>query len=715
MNTVLLELRTEELPPAFCQLAPDTLKRDLQKRLSELFSDLVEDAITVWVTPRRLAVKITGLPGHQTDQTITHKGPPVRIGLDADGNPTAAAQAFAAKCNTTVDKLTQQTIGKETYLLAEETKLGRPTPEVLAEIFPEALDALQGPRFMRWGDYALKFPRPILGMVALWNDTVLPLTYHHLTATNQTPQVTLGHRWHTASSIQIQQASQYEKQMETEGKVQVDPAKRRAMIEAQLAEAAQQAGGTLVPNEDLLDEVIHIVEWPFVVTGHIQAQYLSLPRCVIETVMASHQRYFSVEGSVDHKDGKLLPVFLAVSNGLPKAAENIRLGNEKVLKARLNDAVFFYDADTKKTLAQRVPELAGMTFQKGMGTMQDKALRLEALVKVIGPAYGLTAEQQAWANEAALLAKADLATQLVFEFTELEGHIGAEYARKEGLPAIVADAIEQHYQPRFQGDALPAAPVAQVVALADKLDTLVAAMAPKNATLPTGSRDPFGLRRMANGIVLILLIHGKAFDLKTAMEGVFNHLPSHEGVAFDGLWNDRLAPFVLQRLESLLADLGLSGEVSKALLNGLQWNSLHTLSERGQLLANMSADDRLALYEPVNRLVKMKLKSAVNEINEALLTPIEVDVHVNLQAFVADKASDFDKKLAMLQSWRQPIYQLFETLLVNDPDEAIKNNRHRLLLEVLACYQQFADFTAFEAVVAQVSAPEKSLAATKAG
>jgi glycyl-tRNA synthetase beta subunit len=220
---------------------------------------------------------------------------------------------------------------------------------------------------------------------------------------------------------------------------------------------------------------------------------------------------------------------------------------------------------------------------------------------------------------------------------------------------------------------------------------------------------------MANGIVLMLLSHGKAFDLKTATEGVFNHLPPHEAMAFDALWTDRVAPFFLQRLESLLADQGLSGEVSKALLSGLQWNALHTLAERGELLSNASAESLLALYEPVNRLTKMKLASTVNDISESLLTPIEVDVNVNLNAFLAANNATLSEKLALLKTWRQPIHQLFETLLVNDPDAAIKANRHRLLLTVLACYQQFADFTAFEAVVAQVSAPEKSLAATKAG
>ena len=432
---------------------------------------------------------------------------------------------------------------------------------------------------------------------------------------------------------------------------------------------------------------------------------------------------------MEGQDGKLLPVFLAVSNGLPQASENIRLGNEKVLKARLNDAVFFYDADTKKTLAQRVPELAGMTFQKGMGTMQDKALRLEALVKQLGPLYGLSTDEQSLANQAAVLAKADLATQLVFEFTELEGHIGAEYARKEGLPSAVADAIEQHYQPRFQGDVLPQSPVAQVVALADKLDTFVAAIAPKDAQKATGTRDPLGVRRMVNGIALILIHHSQSFQLKDAAQKAFDLLLFTDGQSFDELWEQWVKAFIKERLNSLFArmlhDNSLpcfyGREVVDSLLNQLDWSSFHTLKERLELLVLLLAkvdkepEQLISLYEPVNRLTKMKLASTVHTINEALLTPIEVDVNVSLQAFLAAKSAALSEKLAMLQTWRQPIHQLFETLLVNDPDAAIKNNRHRLLLEVLACYQSVADFTAFEAVVAQVAAPEKSLATTKAG
>ncbi|MFN8614971.1 MAG: glycine--tRNA ligase subunit beta [Vampirovibrionales bacterium] len=533
-HTALVELYTEELPPAFCQSAPSALKQLIAERLNPLLNTDCSNHITVWVTPRRLALSITSLPAQPADQTLIHKGPPVRIGLDANGNPTPAAVSFAAKCNTSVEQLTQQTIGKETYLVATETVVGRPMPQVLAEVIPAALDALQGPRFMRWGDYALKFPRPILGLAALWNDQLLPMTYHHLTATN----TTVGHRWHCPKALTLNHAATYESQLEVEGKVLVNSAKRRALIEQQLAEAANKLGGALIENSDLLDEVTCIVEWPFVVTGHIEDHYMTLPDHVITTVMASHQRYFSVQqhteqnfdGGTVESTGKLRPVFLAVSNGLPAAAETIRLGNEKVLKARLNDAVFFYNADTQKTLAQRVPDLAGMTFQKGMGTMENKAKRLELLVQHLGPQYGLNASEQSLANQAALLAKADLATQLVFEFTELEGYIGRVYAEKEGLPNEVCQALQQHYWPQFQGDWLPKTPVAQTVALADKLDTLVAAMSPQKATLPTGSRDPLGLRRMANGVLLILLNHSQPFDLKAAIETVVQNLPQHDGV-----------------------------------------------------------------------------------------------------------------------------------------------------------------------------------------
>lgn len=708
-SIALIELLTEELPPGFLATLPEKLTNLWGKALSD--ARLIENEgdinnhITVWLTPRRIAVQLTGLPEQQPGQTIQHKGPPLRIAFDADGTPTRAAEAFAKKCGVSVNDLNKTDIGKETVLTYTEDVTGQPTPTVLGEIILTIVDALQGPRFMRWGNYDLRFPRPIHGLVALWNDDVIPATVHHLTA----GRTTMGHRLLANHAVSIPSAGAYSETLASDGHIMVDAAQRRATIVDALETAAKKAGGQWIANDDLLNEVVAITEQPWVFTGTFAEDYLALPKPVIVTVMASHQRYFAVE----KPNGELLPVFLGVSNGVPKAESAIVAGNERVLRARFNDATFFLDADMAKPLADRVDDLAGITFQRGLGTLAEKTQRLEILAPKLASDLGLS--ETGDVAQAARLAKTDLTTQMVFEFTELEGLIGQAYARRQGLSENIATALAEQYQPRFQGDVLPTTDIGRVLSLTDKLDTLVCVLSQPKVSMPTGSKDPLGLRRMVNGILLMLMTGGTpTVNFENWANAAYEQVPLTEKADWETVWTERFRPFVLQRLNSLLTDQGMGQDIQQAVIaDGILGvpdvlNRLPHLTNHQQVLENLSSETLVALLEPANRLQRILGKhyspvANMGEIDPKLFeTDQEKQVYDGLNAFWTSQNDSAwqlltAEQVGVLVTWQQPIAAFFDAVMVNADDAAVKENRYQLLRAALTAYYRLGNLTQLRA------------------
>lgn len=701
-NTYLLEIGTEELPPGFMKQLPELLKNGLSQLFTD--ADVAFADIKVYLTPRRMALLVSGLPNKQPTQQTIHKGPPVRIAFDADGQPAKAAQAFASKIGVSVEQLQRDSSGKEETLFFQEERDGLAVPELLKTLIPELIFSLSGPRFMHWGlehdGKLLRFPRPIRWLLSLWNETHAPITLGYL----QSGTTTRGHRFLSVGEFTVQSSATYLQQLQDEGFVIADPDLRRQQIETALAEKAQQLNGVIPANEALLDEVNQLVEWPWVLQGEIEDKYLGIPKPVIITAMASHQRYFPIEDNSGH----LMPYFFTISNGKQDAAETIKKGNQRVLTARLEDARFFYDDDTKETLESRLDSLKGITFQRGLGSIYDKAQRMKSLSETLATMLGCEASVVNHAKRAALLSKCDLTTSMVFEFTELQGEIGQHYARKDGEPVDVSTAIFEQYLPRYAGEQVAESPAGIVVSLAEKLDTLVTVFCQKKAKIPTGSKDPLALRRAVNGILLTILENDLTLDLKEAAQVAYALAPqsdNDEKITEGETWQ-RLEEFILQRFKGLLLDQDLPYDVIDAVLASeaplshvnkmtLQANALYQLTKNTGVFQK--------IYEPANRIAKI-LGSNFNgqvrfdDVNAGLLKePAEKDLYeaINQQASLFDhfKLEDQEALLTVLKNMQPVIAQFFDDVMVNDPDAAVRQNRHNLLSVLHKAYLHWGLFT----------------------
>jgi len=513
-NQYLLEIGTEELPLEFLLSAPTELMDKVRAALDE--QALAYGDVKVYVTPRRLALIVQDLPEQQEARTFKTKGPPIRVALDASGKPSQAGLGFARKLGVEFSELVQETIEGETYMVLNQAMPGRSTREVLAELLPTIVLSLSGSHFMAWGSNTIRFSRPIRWLVSLWNDQHLPLSIGPVNS----DVLSYGHRVLSDEPVKIQTVGEYVELLSSQGAVMADQNRRREVIWQELQAEASKIGGQVIQNESLLDTVTMLVESPSVVCGHFEERFLDIPEEVTTTVMTAHQKYFAVRG----QNGKLMPYFMTISNGRKEAAEIIRHGNEKVLTARLEDARFFYTEDQKVPLEQRLESLKGITFQKGLGSMYEKTRRLEQVALQVAKALGQNEAQQKETARAALLAKADLVTGMVFEFTELQGVMGRKYATLGGEAPAVSEAIYEHYLPRFLGDEIAKSSVGIAVSLADKIDTIVAVFSQKNAKLPSGSKDPLGLRRMASGIIQTVLENNLKVDLLALMRFAYQRL-----------------------------------------------------------------------------------------------------------------------------------------------------------------------------------------------
>ena len=637
MPAFLLEVGTEELPADFVESAIEQWQVRIPQSLEEqlLFSEAVE----VYGTPRRLAVLIKGLLAQQPDRDEEIKGPPAQVAFK-DGQPTKAAAGFARKQEVDLADLEVRETPKGEFVFVQKKIPGRAATEILSKLCFEWITGLEGRRFMRWGDGELRFSRPIRWLVALLDDQILPLELTNGSETITSDRCSAGHRVLHPQAVEIPQALNYMECLRS-AFIEVDPRQRRHRIQQQVKVAAQQLNGQADIYPELLAEVVNLVEWSSAVVGKFEPEFLSLPTAVITTVMVTHQRYFPVKES----NTTLLPHFITIANGDPQQSETIAGGNERVIRARLADAQFFYKADCSKPLESYLPQLATVTFQEELGSIRDKVDRIIKITGQIAAQLQLSPQERSEIEECALLCKADLVTQMVYEFPELQGVMGEKYALVGGKSAAVAQGIFEHYLPRGADDAMPQSLIGQVVGLSDRLDTLVSIFG--LGLIPTGSSDPFALRRAANAIINIIWTAQLPINLvplieQNAADFVAAH-PERESPTA------ALQEFLIGRIRTLLQDeLGIDYDLVNAVLADAEYTEralqdLLDVRDRALFLQEIRHNGTLdTIYETVNRSARLAVKGT---LDTQQLDPLKV---VRPELFEASSEQAFYNALVQL-------------------------------------------------------------------
>ena len=679
--SLLLEIGVEELPVADLDSALAQLRDAIQPLLRATNLTFDSESVRVYGTPRRLAVHVQGISARQMDDVNIIKGPPADFAFDKGGQPTKAALGFAKAQGVAVEALQKQDYEGKSYVVALKTKRGRAAGEVLPEALCSLISSLKFAKSMRWNQSGVAFSRPIRWIVALLGDQVVPFAY----AGVQSGRVTRGLRPLSSPEVELADANAYFEVMKAHS-ILVDAEERQERIASQSAALAASVGGYIPDDAALLREVTHLVEWPMALLGHFDEEYLQLPQEVLIAVMKKHQRYFPVM-----KDGKLLPYFVAVANGPFDRLDAIRQGNEEVLRARYADAAFFYKADTSKKLEDFLPRLDTLTFQEQLGSVLDKVVRLEKLVSRLADLLGVAEAERLVAVRAAHLCKADLATQMVIELTSLQGFMGAKYALLSGEEAEVAQAIYEHYLPRSAGDELPQTVPGLLVGLADRLDSLVGLFAV--GLSPTGSADPYGLRRAALGLVQILAEKRISLSLGEAFRAAAALLPVDVAEAALAAVHD----FVVQRLRGWLLDLGYRYDLLDAALAERADNpcqAVQTLRSLSDWANRPEFAALLTTYSRPSRIVReyttefplhpeMFTEAAEHELYRALLA-------AQKQRAVIE---DVDGLMAILRPLAQPIDTFFDQVFVMVEDQAVRENRLALLQRFAALSRGIVDLT----------------------
>lgn len=679
-KTLLLEIGTEEVPAHVMPGILSQLKENAAKTFEELRIEYKN--IKTLGTPRRSALLVEGLAEQQADLSKENRGPAVNIAFDADGNPTKAAQGFARGQGVKPEEL----VTKDGYVYAMVHEKGGQTVDLLGDTLKGLVDGLNFPNNMHWADLDYKFIRPLRWLVALYGQDVIDFEVANV----KSGRTSRGHRFLYEGDFEIVNAEDYVEACR-KASIIVDQNERCEMIRQQIAEVAAANGGQAEVNEDLLEEVLYLVEYPTALCGKFDEKYLALPAEAVITPMRDHQRYFPVL-----KDGKLLPLFITIRNGGKEHLETVQHGNERVLRARLEDAQFFFDEDRKKTLEQHGEKLKTVVFQDGLGTIYDKALRLEVLAGYIADAIGANEQDKKDAVRAAKLAKADLVTGMVTEFTELQGVMGREYALLDGETKAVAQAIDEHYMPRFAGDSQPASVAGRIVSLADKIDTIVGTFS--RGLIPTGSQDPFALRRQALGIVNMLKEAQYHISLSQLVAKAMELLKIADAGQQAKLQNDG-ADFMKLRLKNVLADAGIRYDVVDAVF--VTVDDIYGVFLRAQAVNEAVKQDMEKTIQAFVRTGNIARKA--EEVQAAVETGLLAEqVEKDLYKAYEDAASKVEKEvaaqdyagaIATLSQLAAPIDAFFDGVMVMDKDEKIKNNRLGLLKLVDNLICQVADFS----------------------
>ncbi len=687
---LLIEIGTEELPPkalkrlaiAFC----DGVKQGLEK------SQLTFDNLQWFATPRRLALLVTALETHQSDKEVQRRGPAVAAAFGEDGCATPAAKGFAKSCGVTVEDLVKLETDKGAWLVFNTVEKGQPTEKLIPEIVKSSLDQLPIPKRMRWGSLDAEFVRPVHWLVLLFGSDTIDCEILSVKAGRETR----GHRFHHPQQLYLSEPSAYEPLLETEGRVIVDFAKRREAVKAQVAEAAAKIKGNAVIDENLLDEVTSMVEWPVAVTGNFDKHFLDIPPEVLITTMKDNQKYFHV---VDSK-GVLLPYFITLSNIDSKKPEYVKAGNEKVVRPRFVDAEFFWKQDRQTRLGERLESLGKVVYQQKLGTLFDKVQRVAKLVSILAAEMGVDVPM---AERAALISKCDLMTDMVGEFPALQGVMGRYYAEHDGEPAEVAIAMDEQYKPRFAGDTLPESRLGQIISIADKLDSIVGIFAIDQ--VPTGDKDPFALRRAALGILRIAIEQRLDTDviklIEKSIESYQDKLPK---IKKQDLQN-KCYEFIMERSRAYYMESGVAPDVFDSVL----------AQKPGQ---PFDFDQRVKAVTAFRKLPEAESLSAANKrianilkdvpasgqkVDENLLNETaEKNLYKTLQQLTSKvtplfEQRDYEKALSILAQLRESVDKFFDDVMVMVEDEKLKKNRIALLQNMRTLFLQVADLSRLQA------------------
>ena len=662
---LLFEIGAEEIPAGFMPNILGQLKTLAETKLND--AHLPFESIATYGTPRRLALIVKGLADTSAEISERHKGPSASIAYDADGNPTKAAIGFARGKGLDVADL----VVEDGYIYAETKTAGVPVKDIVTDMLPQLITGLNFPKSMHWGNLDAKFVRPVRWLVALLDEEVIPVEF----ATVKSGNVTRGHRFLGADEISIKNAASYVDTLK-ENFVMVDQDVRRELISKQLHDIAASKNASIVWDDDLLEEINYLVEWPTTLCGGFEESYLALPDAAIITPMKDHQRYFPLV----NQNGKLLPMFLTVRNGSDHSIEVVQAGNERVLRARLDDAKFFFNEDRKKPLIDRQDGLTKIVFQEGLGNLADKTERLLKLGRVFGEECELHEDARVVLERATELAKTDLTTGMVTEFTELQGVMGKEYALLDGESPEVAEAIFEQYLPRFAGDVLPQTEAGKVLSIIDKIDNIVATFS--RGLIPTGSQDPYALRRQTIGILNILLNSEWNISLRPIIVESMNllNVPADKQDELLG----QVEEFITLRLKNIFLDREVPHHVIDLLLSN---NELSVADAEGlvkALLANR-IDENVELVQAFTRMYNLVKDVTYSGVDESLLKEdaeralYEMATKASEASIDAWDKNDYDAVVAVPATLVPAINTFFEDVMVMDKDEAIKANRLQLV------------------------------------
>lgn len=673
----LVELGTEELPPKALKTLSDAFTSGITSGLKEAGVNFGD--VKSYASPRRLAVVISALDDKQADREIEKRGPSAKA-------PEKAVEGFARSCGVTVEQLEKIDTDKGEYYNFKNTEEGKATSSLLPALVENSLNKLPIPKRMRWGASRVEFVRPVHWLVMLFGDDVVECEILGLTSGRKTR----GHRFHYNQDIELITPTEYAERLENPGMVIADYDARRALVKAQVEEEGRKLNANAQIDEDLLDEVTALNEWPVALTGRFEERFLDVPAEALVSSMKEHQKYFHHLDS----EGNLLPNFTTICNIVSKDPQQVIEGNEKVIRPRLSDAAFFFETDKKTTLESRVEKLKTVVFQKDLGTVYDKATRISALAGKIASALN---QDQRKAERAGLLAKTDLLTDMVYEFTDLQGLMGFHYALHDGEDNDVALAQNEQYMPRFAGDELPQTDPGIAVAIADRLDTLTGLFGINQP--PTGSKDPFALRRAALGVLRIIVERQLDLDLRdllTIAADNHNNLSAREGL------EDKVLDFMLERFRAWYEDAGINAEVFLSVL-ALKPSRPLDFDRRVKAVSHFrslaEADALSAANKRVSNILSKQGMTGTADVSPELLSE---KAEIKLASAIEDQkakleplfaAGDYRKALESLSSLRAPVDAFFEDVMVMADDEEVKNNRLALLSQLRALFLGVADIS----------------------